>query len=73
MAGRRAASDLTTKQIENLTNLMLDKLARFAYMRDPKLTPGEITRDEVRMVVVDTAILCTSEDPAATLEKWMSE
>jgi len=51
---------------------MVDKLARFAYMRSPDLEPGALTRDEVRQVIADTAILCASDDPAATLDEWVT-
>jgi hypothetical protein len=30
-----------------------------------------VNRDEVRLVIVDTSILCGSDDPSALLEKWL--
>jgi hypothetical protein len=53
-----------------MTDLMVGKLAGQAWGRMDTLTPGEITRDEVRLVITDTAILCESDDPRATLDRW---
>jgi len=50
---------------------MVDKLARFAFMRSPDLPPGEIGRDEVRKVIVDTSILCAAEAPGEMLKTWV--
>ncbi len=69
-AGRNAG--LSIEQIESMTDLMVSKLCHAKAYREPSLPPGEISRDEIRLVVVDTVILCESEDPSATLEGWLS-
>ena len=66
-----AGGGLSVAQIEQLTDLMLDKLARLSYYRSPDLEPGKLSRDEIRQVIADAVILAESEDPTATLDRWM--
>ncbi len=66
-----ARSGLSEKEIENLTDFMLAKLAMGAWGREPDLDPGEVNRNEIRQIIVDTVILCESEDPHAMLDRWM--
>jgi hypothetical protein len=47
---------------------MVGKLAVMAYARSPDLTPGEIGRDEIRMVITDTALLVSGKVP---MERWL--
>lgn len=74
MAAKRAKRGLSAEQIEQLTDLMVSKLAtvhlqvREGYLNDD---PGRPYRDEIRLAITDTVILCESDDPSATLEKWL--
>lgn len=64
---------LSVEQIETLTDLMVSKLAsvhlacREGYLNDD---PHRLYRDEIRLVIVDTDILCRAPDPAALLDEW---
>lgn len=71
MAAKATSRRLTAAQIETLTDLMVSKLAGLAWAREATLKPGEISRDEVRAVIVDTVILCESSDPPTLLDSWV--
>lgn len=70
-SSRSARTGLTAKEIESFTDFMLAKLATAGWGREAQLPPGEINRNEIRQVIADTVILCESEDPHATLDRWM--
>ena len=65
---------LSAEEIEQLTDLMVSKLATLHIQaREGFLDedPGRPYRDEIRQTIVDTVFLMQSDDPHATLERWM--
>ena len=51
---------------------MVSKLANTRYfIGEHEVDPSKMQRDEVRLVITDTVILCESEDPHELLDKWM--
>lgn len=68
VATKRTAAGLTKEEVEQFTDVMVGKLAHLAYTRSPDLPPGEIGRDEVRQVVIDTSLLVSGKVP---MERWL--